>query len=379
MSLTKHEFFLLTTTIGTAKYRQIVIRFYYNLFCVELFSVVKLQSDTINILHFKFYIAFFGGVFVAHLIKLEDCVSRYQYDMYRYPGQFSRLKRERWDSLKREWENSYLNDSPSVNQFVEEQKKSAKGAFDKIKKWYKRENRDPIIEEIEEKPYRFKYTTLPELKTTFLHELFEFQLNWASSTLRETSIMKKQLFYDPTLKWLLQSFPDNYFVLYYPTVTYPKATVQFDILLIGPTDIWCIVNLNGSGNTIFQSFSERYWLELEGEEEKKIINPLLSLNRMSTIVKRILADSELDMAVRKAVLTKNGYIDVSNQWSGANFFDQRNIDEWNDRLKNNSSPIKSVQLKFSQYLLDACQTISELRYDIGVEEEDINSFDNEEY
>lgn len=316
---------------------------------------------------------------MAHLIKLEDCVSRYQYDMYRYPGQFSRLKRERWDSLKREWENSYLNDSPSVNKFVEEQKKSAKGAFDKIKKWYKRENRDPIIEEFEEKPYRFKYTTLPELKTTFLHELFEFQLNWASSTLRETSIMKKQLFYDPTLKWLLQSFPDNYFVLYYPTVTYPKATVQFDILLIGPTDIWCIVNLNGSENTIFQSFSERYWLELEGEEEKKIINPLLSLNRMSTIVKRILADSELDMAVRKAVLTKNGYIDVSNQWSGANFFDQRNIDEWNDRLKNNSSPIKSVQLKFSQYLLDACQTTSELRYDIGVEEEDINSFDNEEY
>jgi hypothetical protein len=306
---------------------------------------------------------------VAHLIKLEDCVSRYQYDMYRYPGQFSRLKRDRWDSLKREWEASYSMKTPIVDEFPEEQQKSIKGALGKFKKWYKGEQNQSSLENREEPTFQFKYMTLPEVKSSFLLELYEFQLNWASSTLRETSKLKKQFFYDETLKWLLQSFPDNFFVLYYPIVTYPKATVQFDILLIGPTDIWCIVNLNAEDNTIFQSFSERYWVEEVLGKEKKIVNPLLSLNRMSTMMKRILADTDLDMTVRKAVITKKGYIDVDPQWSGAVFLDQRNIDEWNEKMKNTSSPIKSVQLKFSQNLLDVCQTLSEIRPDFEGEEE----------
>jgi hypothetical protein len=191
------------------------------------------------------------------------------------------------------------------------------------------------------------------------------------------STVKKQYHYDESLKWLLQSFPDNYFIVYYPTVTYPKATVGFDILLIGPTDIWCIVNLKGSENTIFQSFSERYWLAMEGNEEKRIINPVLSLNRMSTIVKRILADANLDMVVRKVILSQKGYIDVDSHWSGAIFVDQRNITNWNEKMKSNSSPIKSVQLKFSQNLLNVCQTTAELRQEFEVEEEDTNPFDKE--
>jgi hypothetical protein len=315
---------------------------------------------------------------VAHLIKLEDCVSRYQYDMYRYPGQFSRLKRDRWESLKREWEASYSMKTPTVDEYTEEQQpKSVKLAFDKFKKWYKREQKQSSIENSEERPYQFKYMTLPEVKSSFLLELYEFQLNWASSTLRETSKLKKQFFYDETLRWLLQSFPDNFFVLYYPIVTYPKATVQFDILLIGPTDIWCIVNLNAKDNTIYQSFSERYWIEQDLEKEKKVVNPLLSLNRMSTMMKRILADTDLDMTVRKAVMTKKGYIDVDPQWSGAFFLDQRNIDEWNEKMKNTSSPIKSVQLKFSQHLLDVCQTLSEIRPDFESDEEELDLLENE--
>lgn len=314
---------------------------------------------------------------MAHLVKLEDYVSRYQYDMYHYPSQFSRLKRERWSSLKREWEASSLHNNQAGNQSDEFPKKSLKGAFDIIKKWYKSDQHEQMVDMLEEGTYQFKYTSLPEMKATFLRELYEFQLNWASSTLREKSTMKKQFFYDETLKWLLQSFPDNYFVLYYPTVTYPKAKVQFDILLIGPTDIWCIVNLHGSENEIFQTFSERYWITEVREKEKKFVNPFLSLNRMSTIVKRILTDMELDMTVRKVVLSQKGYIDVDQKWSGATFLDQRNIKEWNEKMKSNSTPIKSVQLKFSQFLLGTCQTTSELRDDFEVEEEDINTFDKE--
>lgn len=300
---------------------------------------------------------------MAHLIKLEDYVSRYQYDMYRYPSQFSRLKRERWKRLKLEWESSYLDDNPSVEKFIEQQQQTIKGTFNKFKNWYKKEQEQPEVfyENFNERTYQFKYKTLPELKISFLKELYEFQLNWASSTMLEKSQLKNLYFYDAKLKWLLQSLPDNYFILYYPIITYPRATTQFDILLIGPTDIWCIVNLNGKENTIFQTFSERYWLEVNGDQETKIINPFLSLNRMSTIIKRILADTELDITVQKAVLSQDGYIDVEAPWSGAQFLDQRSCKSWNEKLKNNSSPIKSNQLKFSQALLNVCQTTSVTR------------------
>ncbi|RXI98630.1 NERD domain-containing protein [Anaerobacillus alkaliphilus] len=317
---------------------------------------------------------------MAHLIKLEDYVSRYQYDMYRYPSQFSRLKRERWDRLKIEWENSKIKNKITTEQpVIEEQKSTIINAFSMIKKWYKGEEEEQDNEQDEVDRYRFRYTTLEELKPIFLRELYDFQLNWASSTLREISTLKKQYYYDATLKWLLQSFPDNYFVLYYPTVSYPKAPVQFDILLIGPTDIWCIVNLDGSENTIFHKFSDRYWLEVKAGEERKVVNPFLSLNRMSTIVKRILADTDLDMNVKKVVYTKNGYIDVETPKNVATFLDQRSIYEWNEKMKKNSSPIKSVQLKFSQCLLDVCQTNSRLRNNLEQSDEDLNEIDPEDY
>lgn len=340
------------------KLTKVMIKFIYNLF--------------------KALCAFlYGGINVAHLIKLEDYVSRYQYDMYRYPGQFSRLKRERWTSLKQEWEASYLNENQTVEKYVEQQKKSVKGAFHKVKRWLKREQRESFLDTFEEAAYQFKYKSLPELKINFLKELYEFQLNWASSTILEKSSLRQAYYFDTTLKWLLQSFPDNYFILYYPIVKYPKATVQFDILLIGPTDIWCIVHLSGIEQTIFQTFSERYWLRKDGGQEKKIINPFLSLNRMSTVIKRILAETEIEMTVRKAVITNEGYIDVDAPWSGVEFQDQRNIKRWEDKLKNNKSPIKSVQLKFSQVLLNVCETMAEGRSQF--EEEDDNLIEEEDH
>ncbi|OIJ09281.1 hypothetical protein BKP35_17155 [Anaerobacillus arseniciselenatis] len=296
--------------------------------------------------------------------------------MYRYPGQFSRLKRERWTSLKQEWEGSYLNESQTVEKYVEQQTKSIKGAFNKLRSWYKREQRESDLDAFEEQPYQFKYKSLPELKRHFLKELYEFQLNWASSTILEKSALKKAYYFDPTLKWLLQSLPDNYFILYHPIVKYPRATVEFDILLIGPTEVYCIVHLAGTERTIFQTFSERYWLRKDGSQEKKIINPFLSLNRMSTVIKRILDDTEIEMTVRKALVTNEGYIDVNVAWSGAEFLDQRNVKQWEDKLKNNKSPIKSVQLKFSQALLNVCQTTSVSRDPI---EEDDGIVQEEEH
>lgn len=312
---------------------------------------------------------------MAHLIKLEDCVSRYQYDMYRYPSQFSRLKRERWKRLKQEWGSAYLNEDPTVEDYVEQQKKSFLDAFHKIKKWYKRERIERVNDEFEDQNYKFKYKTLTEVKSIFLQELYQFQLKWASSTLLEKSPINRSYYDDEFLKWLLQSLPDNYFILYYPVVRFPKAPVQFDILLIGPVEIWCIVNLDGNENGIFQKHSDRYWLEKVGDVEKKIINPFLSINRMNTILKSILAELEMDIPIQKAVITKKGYIDVEALWSKTLFLDQRSIQQWHEKLKKNTSPIKSIQLNFSQHLLNVCQTTSIQRQGYQVEEEEMKSFD----
>ncbi len=37
---------------------------------------------------------------MAQLIKLQDYVSRYEQDIYRYPSQFIKLKKQQWDKLK---------------------------------------------------------------------------------------------------------------------------------------------------------------------------------------------------------------------------------------------------------------------------------------
>ena len=37
---------------------------------------------------------------MAQLIKLQDYVSRYEQDIYRYPSQFIKLKNQQWDKLK---------------------------------------------------------------------------------------------------------------------------------------------------------------------------------------------------------------------------------------------------------------------------------------
>ncbi|MFD2761894.1 hypothetical protein [Lentibacillus juripiscarius] len=44
---------------------------------------------------------------MAQLIKLEDDVSRYEWNMYRYPGQFMRLKQDQWSKLHCLWTTNY--------------------------------------------------------------------------------------------------------------------------------------------------------------------------------------------------------------------------------------------------------------------------------
>lgn len=37
---------------------------------------------------------------MAQIIKIQDCISRYEQDPYHYINQFIRLKKQRWQSIK---------------------------------------------------------------------------------------------------------------------------------------------------------------------------------------------------------------------------------------------------------------------------------------
>ncbi|WP_413229413.1 hypothetical protein [Heyndrickxia sporothermodurans] len=52
---------------------------------------------------------------MGQLIKLQDYISRYEMDPFRYPAQYVRLKKQQWQKLKLDWENQ----STSTNEIHE--------------------------------------------------------------------------------------------------------------------------------------------------------------------------------------------------------------------------------------------------------------------
>lgn len=52
---------------------------------------------------------------MAQLIKLQDYISRYEWDTYRYPAQYIRQKKEQWERFYSEWLD------PSLKEKVKEE------------------------------------------------------------------------------------------------------------------------------------------------------------------------------------------------------------------------------------------------------------------
>jgi hypothetical protein len=42
---------------------------------------------------------------MGQLIKLKDCTTRYEQNIYHYPARFVALKKQQWDKLQKRWEN----------------------------------------------------------------------------------------------------------------------------------------------------------------------------------------------------------------------------------------------------------------------------------
>nr|WP_272495711.1 NERD domain-containing protein [Bacillus pinisoli] len=294
-------------------------------------------------------------------------------NVYRYPSQYIRLKKQHWRKLKAKWEEGTLVAPEQVEQEIEDEER--KTFFGPLKKWKLKRGGDtdenlevmmsPVSYEEENQEdsgfsmeYQFREQPLDEedLKRHFLDQLLEIQIRWASSTIREKSFVDREFYHDDHLKYFLQRFPDNYLLLYHPVFLIQKAPIELEIIMISPTETWCITMLEGKEDSVFLGSKEKFWTEKHTNEEKKILNPLISLNRMEKIVKRIYTLYQLELPIRKVVLNRNGYIDYPFGPADTLFIDRRNYEGWFTSLRRLSSPIKHDQLKAAKHLLQYCQT-----------------------
>ena len=316
---------------------------------------------------------------MAQLIKLQDYISRYQVDLTRYPTQFIRLKKGQWERVKKQWEQG--GNLPTWEHMEEEGQTPTRFAVLKKffpKRFQKEEPEKQYIETIEttneltdedyipdeetalhfEANILYQPQTLPELKKMFIDQFFHFQMKWASSTLREKSYVDPKFLRDTLLRAMLQTLPDNYLILYYPIIKLKKAPVELDIIIMTPTECLCITVIENEDQAVYVGNGDRFWIKKVGTEDKKVLNPLIQLDRMETILKQIFAISNVDIPIRKVLLSRNGYIDYPGSVYNVQFVDKRKFPEWMESIRKSYSPMKHMQIRAAQAILNYVQTTS---------------------
>lgn len=318
---------------------------------------------------------------MAQLLKLQDYVSRYQIDLNRYPTQFVRLKKSQWEKIKIQWENGdhfstwehfdSIDEEHSSNQIISMLKKIIPTRKSKEEDFFDIENNEVVMEENEEAEdestfdfepnFIYQPTSIEELKRMFIEQFFNFQIKWASSTLREKSYVDPKYFRDTLLKTLLQRLPDNLFVFYYPIIQVKKAPIELDIIILTPTECLLVTVIEHENEAVFVGGSERFWIKKVGKTDKKVLNPLIQLNRMETIVQSLFSANNVEFPVRKILLSRNGYIDYPELIYNVQFIDKREYPSFMNYLKRTPSPMKRMQLLAAKAILNSVQTTSYLR------------------
>ncbi|MGM8213394.1 NERD domain-containing protein [Virgibacillus sp. W0430] len=286
---------------------------------------------------------------MAQLIKLEDYVSRYEWNVYRYPSQYIRLKRENWKKLVQRWQNEQ-----DANHRTDKEMQSEEGG------------------DLKHPPLP---TTNEKLKQYFLDELYPIQLKWATSTVTDVSFTSKNYEKDNLLKYFLQRFPDIYLIMYYPVFNIQKAPIEGEIIVISPIGIEIINILEIASAATIMASSERTWRIDNGNGTfSKQISPLISLKRSEQIIKAILQAYNIEFPVKKTVLSRTNHILFATESYQTRIVGKRQYDQWFKEKRQLSGTLKSVQLKAIEALLKHCQTTSVKRPE-WAEETSTFSFD----
>lgn len=296
---------------------------------------------------------------IAQLIKLQDYISRYEWDTFRYPSQYIRLKKDHWKKLYDIWEDpeAYIEQESTK----EEENQSSSTPFYKLKGKWKRTKELQITQQ-ETGQKENLYVNLPdteaELKQYFLNRLFHFQMKWASSTVTKKSYVNAEYYRDPLLKYLLQRFPDTYLVMYLPIFMIKKAPIETEILLISPIGIEIIHFVEKSVDTVIMAGDERTWTLKQKNEHSKLLNPLIALKRTEKLINSLLSAHSIDFPIHKTVLSRTNSIVFATEAYNTKIIGQENFDEWFEEKRKLTSPLKNVQLKAAEALLKHCQTTS---------------------
>jgi hypothetical protein len=323
---------------------------------------------------------------MGQLIKLQDYISRYEQDIYRYPTQYVRLKQQQWGKVKAAYlagELEKLFSSTATENTEEDWMLDDKPRFrERVKGMFKRSEKkeDILADETpasavdEQNVFSLQIPTginsLDELKQTFLNQLFRFQMKWGSSTIHEKSYVDQSFFLDEKLRFFLQRFPDTFLVLYKPVFLLKNAPVEVDVILLSPTEAWCITFIEAEEDAAFIGSNERFWMKRHHQHgDKKILNPMLSVNRMEKIAERLFSIYKVSLPIKKVILSRNGYIDYPQGPYDVALLDKRTFPEWFQKMREQSTPLKHQQLKAAQAMLEYCQTTSSRRLEWDVDQD----------
>ncbi|MGG4488656.1 NERD domain-containing protein [Metabacillus idriensis] len=304
---------------------------------------------------------------MAQLIKIHSCISRYEMDIYRYQSQFLRLKKQQWQMIKLAYENnefqrfiSRQTETIDEAEGIEEKENFLSKVRNKFGKKEETVSYDLTIPASDQPSDTIEliFNSVPrsmeELKVKFMNHIFMFQMKWATSTIREKSYADTSFYEDDRLHELLQKLPDQHLIMYYPVFKMKNTSISLDPLLISPREIVCIHYLEGEQHDVFEGSSERFWIVNPGDDEKKQLSPLISLNRTGTIVKQLLKERNIKLDIKKVLVCKNGFIEFPQAPFDITIADKRNFSQWFQTYRDSSTPIKHDQLKAAEILLSQC-------------------------
>lgn len=284
---------------------------------------------------------------MAQLVKLQDYISRYEWNPYHYPTQFIRLKKQNWSKLRKQWEDE-LMEAKELN----EEKDSKMWHFFKRKNEIDEQYKDEQMSELS------LINTETELIQYFLDKLFPFQMKWATSTLSRLSYIESHYNTDHTLKYFLQRFPDIYLVMYYPIFNIQKAPIDGEIILISPIGIELIKLIEKHPDITVMATDERTWTIESDQDVEKRLSPLIALRRNERIVKSILNKYNINFPVHKTILSRTNQIIYTEEPYNTRIVSKTNYEDWFNKKRALSAPLKSEQLKAMEALLLHCQTTS---------------------
>src|SRR5699024_8321896 len=278
---------------------------------------------------------------MAQLVKLYDYISRYESNPYHYPSQYIRLKKENWRKLQDRWLSEVNSSSKIVQESESEPKKSKWLPFNRNQQTAEQHtnlNNPPLP------------NTEAQLKQYFLNQLYPIQLKWATSTISHESFTKVRL------KYFLLRFPDIYFLMYHPVFNIKKAPIDAEIILISPFDIEIISFIHEHAEATILATNDRKWTVESETNQKSILSPVISLKRTDQIIKSILQTNNVEIPIKKSIISYNNHILYTTEPYQTNIIGKQDYPKWFEQKRALTSSLKSVQLKAMEALLSHCQT-----------------------